>query len=153
MGQDFSAALRQIPLDVPYRHHGRSVETGLDCIGLVLAVYRLAGCPLDDLDEPYGIRDALRPERARRLIAKTCMRFTKQDVTASRQCRDGDLLLMGDNHHINHLAMVVDGTMVQMAGKIGTVSGRPAVIGGKLRITPLNRGWAFVRGVYRRTKE
>ena len=91
----------------------------MDCIGLVLAVYRLAGCPLDDLDEPYGIRDALRPERARRLIAKTCMRFTRQDIVSTRLCRDGDLLLMGDSRHINHLAMVVDGTMAQMAGKIG----------------------------------
>lgn len=49
---DFAAAFRLIDPDIPRIEHGRDFN-GVDCVGLPMLIYRLAGHPIDNLDLPY----------------------------------------------------------------------------------------------------
>lgn len=155
---DFRAALAKIPRGVKYVHHGRNPETGLDCCGLILAVYRLAGLPIDSLDVPYGCRDVVRPHRNRMILQQVMKEFRmlgKGDgtvswpVTVPGDCRDGDILLIGSVGNENHLGVVISGSLWQMAGVVGVVGGQRQVVDGRLRETSLCRMWAFATSVFR----
>lgn len=45
---------------VPFRLHGRSAETGVDCVGLALLAFREAGVELPD-PPPYRLRTGAMP--------------------------------------------------------------------------------------------
>jgi cell wall-associated NlpC family hydrolase len=149
---DFSAAFGKIPKDVKYVHHGRDPRVGLDCVGLILAVYRLAGLPIDKCDEPYGERDFLRKHKTERIAKRLASEFRLTDATTPDECHDGDILLMGGPGYITHAAMVVDGHIVQMAGNTH-MEGRKRVSTGGLSILSLNlslnRAWGFVVACHR----
>jgi cell wall-associated NlpC family hydrolase len=152
---DFSAALTSIRPDVPWLHHGRDPQIGLDCFGLVFAIYGAAGMPINHLDMAYGERDHLRPKRTRLILSRVMQAFrmmgkgdglTAWPVVAPRDCMDGDLLLLGSPGKENHMGIAIGGQIVQMAGRVDASHN---VVDGRIRRVSLHRSWAFVTSVFR----
>lgn len=111
--QNFRNALAAVPVSVPYLSHGRDPKTGLDCIGMVLAVYKNAGINIDDLDVPYSRRDESRPDRATLMVNRLALGFVEIPKTTPNNCREGDVLVIGKNEN-NHLALFINGMVVEM---------------------------------------
>lgn len=132
---DFISAFNSIPANVKFVPHGRDPSLGLDCLGFGLALYARAGLSVDELDEPYSRRDEARPCRLARILLLLEKKFVRIDKTVPHECREGDVLVVGDAKQ-NHLAFVVDGYATEMTGK-------------GLRVSKLGRAWPFVMGVWR----
>jgi len=112
---DWQSAVAALPPTVLRLHHGRDPAVGLDCIGLVMFVCRRAGAPFDDLDVPYGVRDAVRPHRYREVERRLNTRFPRAPVDGD--WRDGDILMIGDLRG-GHLGVFVGGMIYQMTEKL-----------------------------------
>jgi murein DD-endopeptidase / murein LD-carboxypeptidase len=70
-------------LGTPFRLHGRSAQTGLDCVGLIAEIFeREAGVP-----NGYALRNDLEP----RWIVYMDAQFVRRDATAPAA---GDILLL-----------------------------------------------------------
>ena len=108
----FRVATTRVPIDAPRRHHGRTPEEGFDCVGLVLFLYREAGHGIDELDMPYGERDARRPQRREWITARLATRFGT--LAEHVRFRDGDVLLIGNTARQLHLGVVVNDLVFQM---------------------------------------
>jgi cell wall-associated NlpC family hydrolase len=131
---NFVRALASLPPKIPFVVHGRDPATGLDCIGFVLAVYRAAGEPIDDLDVPYGRTDVRNPTRQPLMINRLRLRFVEVKANWD-ELQDGDLLVMGRERD-NHIAIVVDSRIHEMTPKGRMVHRSPAV-------------WEWVTSVFR----
>ena len=127
---------------VPWVHHGRDAATGLDCVGLVLAVYERVGLSLADMDVPYAEGDCRR--RGALLLRILDKRFKRIDAGGRfgpLDCESGDVLVLRSGT-LFHVAIVVDGVVLEMAQKWPGSR--------NLRANGLNHKiWPFVDGVYR----
>ena len=96
----------------PFRLHGRSIDDGLDCVGL--AAFALG---LDEVATGYAMRrgDA---DRVASLIAAT-------GLTRVEDERDGDLLMLRSGPGQLHLAIKVPGGMVHADAGLRRVVERP----------------------------
>jgi cell wall-associated NlpC family hydrolase len=88
---------------VPWVHHGRKLEEGLDCGGFVAEVFRYAGLPIDDLDIPYSQADTTRAHRFRAAVGQLAKRFDKVD---EGRPEDGDVMVV---RNATHLGVYHDG--------------------------------------------
>jgi hypothetical protein len=96
-------------IGTPFRPQGRSVELGVDCLGLVAIVYRL---PFDQI--PTGYR--LRGDHGRALIAG--LRTFFRPV---RKVTRGDLLLLVAGHEQMHLAVKTDLGFIHADARRGVI--------------------------------
>lgn len=142
---DFYRAAAAFELTIPYVAHGRDPNVGLDCAGLVFALYRAAGLAIDDLDVPYGNRDHARG-RASQLIAQGLdKRFKRVPKTTPREVADGDVLVIGKETS-NHLAVALRGTAIEM---VAPHAGPGRMTKGGMRVTKLNLLWEHVTSIHR----
>ena len=132
---NFKAALNRIPFSTPWTSHGRDPAKGLDCLGLVLLVYRYAGVPQDDLDVPYGKSDQNKPHRVPLIIRQLERRFWRVPTAFPAECEDGDILVVGQEKH-NHVGIVADGCFVEQTVR-------------RVKVTRLSILWPEVTAVYR----
>jgi cell wall-associated NlpC family hydrolase len=93
---------RSVDRQIRWVHHGRDPRTGLDCVGLVIWVYRQCGIDLSDLDLPYGVRECTRA----RSQATLQRRLEKRFAPVTGDLAEGDVLLLRGEAH---LAIVVKG--------------------------------------------
>jgi hypothetical protein len=113
MSQDF--AERAIALvGTRFRPQGR-IETGLDCIGLVLAAF---GIPLDAARRDYRLRGAYRSE-----VEQGLGRFFKR--VPNDWGRPGDVLLMSVASDQLHLGICTPTGFVHADARIGRVVETP----------------------------
>lgn len=109
---DHIAAEALALLGVPFRLRGRSVETGLDCVGLVMMALRGAGRPV--IEPPrYGLR-GMSVERAEALLRQAGLRPT--DGAAA-----GDILLARSGPMQLHLMIRTGRGHVQAHAGLGRV--------------------------------
>jgi hypothetical protein len=111
-----------------FRPQGRSVELGVDCLGLVAIAYRL---PLDHI--PTGYR--LRGDHGRTLIAG--LRTFFRPV---RKVACGDLLLLVAGHEQMHLAVTTDIGFVHADARHGVIE------------TPGDPPWPLLQSFRRRAR-
>lgn len=82
-----------------FRLHGREAETGLDCIGLVIAAYRQAGVEIAPTFDDYPLRGMSLPD-----IIST---FTASGLTFRQGVpRIGDIALIDCGHGQYHVALL-----------------------------------------------
>ena len=82
-----------------FRLHGREAETGLDCIGLVIAAYRQAGVEIAPTFNDYPLRGMSLPD-----IIST---FTASGLTFRQGVpRIGDIALIDCGHGQDHVALL-----------------------------------------------
>lgn len=82
-----------------FRLHGREAETGLDCIGLVIAAYRQAGVEIAPTFDDYPLRGMSLPD-----IIST---FTASGLTFRQGApRTGDIALIACGHGQYHAALI-----------------------------------------------
>ncbi|MGE5609170.1 MAG: NlpC/P60 family protein [Bacillota bacterium] len=104
-------ALSRLPRQIRWVHHGRDPHVGLDCVGLILCVYRSRGIDLADLDVPYGRRDFLRFRRAGVVFERLLRWFREVPFHA---LAEGDVLATRCEGAPSHLAIVVGQRVYQM---------------------------------------
>ena len=82
-----------------FRLHGRDAVTGLDCIGLVLAVYQEAGIAIDAALDDYPLRGLALPD----IVSAFC----RSGLTL-RQGRPhtGDIALIACGHGQYHVVLL-----------------------------------------------
>lgn len=132
---NFHQAMKAISPNVPWVHHGRDSDGGLDCIGLVLELYRRAGLSIDNLDIAYGYRDADRAHRNPLIVGQLLKKFDPIAVQTPRETREGDVILIGSVHQ-NHIAVIIGSCAVEVSKK-------------GLVVTGLSRMWGHVTAIYR----
>ncbi len=82
-----------------FRLHGREAETGLDCIGLVIAAYRQAGVEIASTFDDYPLRGMSLP-----YIINA---FTASGLTLCQtRPRIGDIALIACGHGQYHVALL-----------------------------------------------
>lgn len=96
---------------VPYHHQGRN-SFGLDCAGLVVVAYRMAGYDIEDVQgygrEPW--KDGLRAAVERNF-----------PVRVEGDGQPGDVLLLYGIHEVRHLAIQSETGMIHAYGVVGRV--------------------------------
>jgi len=100
-------------------HRGRSLETGVDCVGLIFAIYRLAGRPIDRLDRPYSRR--LAGTRLGSAIVGRQAKRSFDDVTALVKAgidEDGDVWQFSLNGQIPHVGICIADHVYHMGDKL-----------------------------------
>jgi hypothetical protein len=120
---------------------------GLDCVGLILAVYERVGLSLAEIDVPYAEGDCRR--RGNILLQMLDRRFKRVDADSADgfgplDCQSGDVLVLRSGE-LFHVALAIDGVALEIAQKW---PGRR-----NLRINAISlKLWPFVDGVYRHRK-
>lgn len=101
----------------PFRLHGRSPETGLDCVGLCLLALREAG---HDVPEPpgYALRGASMAHVARLLRAAGLRPAAGEDAGDVLVARSGPLQL--------HLMIAAESSLIHAHAGLGRVVEMPA---------------------------
>jgi cell wall-associated NlpC family hydrolase len=99
----------------PFRAQGRSKETGVDCVGLILGVYRIAA---DSVRRDYRLRGD-HQEKIERELELWFRRVT------NRNYRRGDVLLMAVASDQLHLAIATDLGFVHADAGLGLVVETP----------------------------
>jgi cell wall-associated NlpC family hydrolase len=98
-------------LGVKYHHQGRS-RYGLDCSGLVVVAYRMAGYEIEDVNgygrEPW--RDGLRAAVEKNF-----------PVVVTDEGHPGDVILFRIKHEPQHLALQTETGMIHAYGVTGCV--------------------------------
>lgn len=136
MGINFKESLRNIDRNVKFLHHGRD-NKGMDCVGLILFVYKNAGLNIDHLDTAYSESDANKPHRAPTMIARQLSKeFSNTQMECFESACDGDVLVIG-NPINSHVGIVVGPYCFEMTRDKG------------IRKTELKDVWEFVSAVYR----
>ncbi|MGE5609982.1 MAG: hypothetical protein ACM359_12060 [Bacillota bacterium] len=107
----WEAAISRLPRRIPWVHHGRDPHVGLDCVGLILCVYRMRGIDIADLDVPYGIRDFRRYRRAGVVFDRLVRKF---DPAPLDGLVEGDVLATRCEGAPSHLAIVAGERVYQM---------------------------------------
>ena len=118
-----------------FRPQGRDARFGLDCVGLVLAAYRL---PPASVRGNYGLRGTARAE-----IEAAIQPWFRRVPTS--WLRDGDLMLVQAAADILHLGIRSNDGMVHADARFGVVerpgaSPWPVLAIYRLRPRHLNRG-------------
>lgn len=114
MGEYFSLRARAL-VGVRFRAQGRSVETGLDCVGLVLAAF---GIPADGVPSNYRLRGD-----HREAIKRNLERFFRRVRKAER--RPGDVLLIALSADQMHLGISTAAGFIHADARIGRVVETP----------------------------
>lgn len=114
MSMDFGERARAL-VGVPFRPQGRSVETGLDCVGLTLAVFGIAR---DLVRSDYQLRG----EHAGELQAQIGRFFRRIAAGAGRS---GDLMLSRVGPEQQHLSILTDRGLVHADARLRRVVERP----------------------------
>lgn len=97
-----------------FRPQGRNPQAGLDCVGLVLAVYGIAAGPVR---RDYRLRGDHRHEIERELA----LHFTRRRIA----CAPGDLMLCAVAADQFHLAIECGGSFVHADAGLGRVVETP----------------------------
>lgn len=117
-GQDLARAAEGL-VGAPFRLHGRSPETGLDCIGLLVAACAAAGRPIA-LPNGYRLRSRTLPDLAE-LAARSGF------ASAQAPLRPGDVAMCRVNPCQHHLAIIASGNrFVHAHAGLGRVVAMPA---------------------------
>lgn len=114
MAEDFAERARAL-VGTPFRPQGRSSGTGLDCIGLVMSVFRV---PEGAVRRDYRLRGDHRAEMAAGLS-----RYFRR-VRGGRS-RAGDVVLMQSAADQLHLGICTDAGFVHAHARIGRVVETP----------------------------
>jgi cell wall-associated NlpC family hydrolase len=109
---DFAERARAL-VGTPFRPQGRSVATGLDCIGLVISAFRI---PEKAVRRDYRLRGDHRAE-----IEAGLARYFRR----VRDRRPGDVLLMQPAADQVHLAICTSAGFVHAHARIGRVVETP----------------------------
>lgn len=112
MAADFAERARAL-VGTPFRPQGRSVTTGLDCIGLVMSVFRV---PNEGVRRDYRLRGDHRAN----IEAGLAQYFRRV-----RDRRPGDVLLMQSAADQLHLAICTSAGFVHAHARIGHVVETP----------------------------
>ena len=147
----FKFAASQIPASTKWVHHGRDPSLGLDCWGLIFAAYKNADMPIDEIDVPYGERDAHRAGRSALMQERLEKKFVKLGphkltgpfekfplIEDPWQCWSGDVLVVG-TASLNHVALCIDGVVAEVTKD-------------RVQCKPLKLVWPFVSAIYRHRK-
>jgi cell wall-associated NlpC family hydrolase len=86
-------------LGLRFVHQGRSAETGIDCVGLLVLIGREIGYP--EIHDVEGYRRIPRPEVIRDVLARNC------DEIAISDAREGDFYFMRYGGRIPRHAAVI----------------------------------------------
>lgn len=73
-------------IGLPFVHQGRSVVTGVDCVGLLVCIARMIGYP--KIIDVEGYRRLPSAETIREVLGQNCDEIPVED------CRPGDIFLM-----------------------------------------------------------
>lgn len=114
MDGDFAERARAL-VGTCFRPQGRSVQTGLDCIGLVIQTFGI--CP-ESVRRDYRLRGDHRAELEQQLSRH----FRR---TPASSCRPGDVLLLDVAHDQQHLAVRTTLGFVHADARIGRVVETP----------------------------
>lgn len=127
MSDDYAGRARAL-VGTRFRAQGRSPETGLDCVGLVLAAHEI---PPNAVPRDYRLRGQDHPRLADALLGFF-------EPAALSRCRAGDAMLLRVARDQLHLAVRTDSGFVHADARLGRVVETP--------------GWPQwnVLGVYRR---
>lgn len=98
-----------------FRPQGRNPQTGLDCVGLVLATYGIAAA---SVRRDYRLRGDHRPEVERELATH----FTTR---RNGQCGTGDLMLCSVAPDQLHLAISCGASFVHADARLGRIVETP----------------------------
>ena len=101
---------------VPFRLHGRSAETGLDCVGVAARVFGIA-----DVPRGYAVRTADGDAVAAMIDAAGLVRATRPE-------KPGDLVLLKSGPAQCHLAVMTEAGFVHADAGIGRVVETPGVL-------------------------
>jgi murein DD-endopeptidase / murein LD-carboxypeptidase len=114
MPQDDAVARARALLGTPFRLHGRSADTGVDCVGLIV----LAMCPQGDVPTGYALRNT---DEARWISAL--------DSLAKRVATDpappGATLLMKPGPSQFHLGIWSGNSLIHADTRLQRVAERP----------------------------
>ena len=121
----WAQAIAAVAPRVTWVHHGRDPDKGMDCVGLILCVYRIKGIDLFDLDVPYSIRDYQKRRRAGLVVERLLRRFREVPLTGALE--DGDVLVTRCDRAPSHLAIVVGDWTWQMTAQ-GLYRMRPTAV-------------------------
>lgn len=98
IGEDIVAAARTL-VGTRFRLHGRDTQTGLDCIGLVVAAYARAGVMLHPALEDYPLRGMALPH--------ITAAFARSGLVARDGLpQTGDIALIACGHGQYHVALI-----------------------------------------------
>lgn len=99
-------------LGLPFVHQGRSAETGIDCVGLLVLIGREIGYP--EIHDVEGYRRIPRPDVIREVLAKNCVEIPID------QAGIGDFYFMRYGGRIpRHAAVIYSETELIHASKDG----------------------------------
>lgn len=112
MSNDYVARARAL-VGTRFRPQGRSPETGLDCVGLALAVF---GIPAEAVRSNYRLRGDHGAE-----LKHQVARFFRPVGRAA----PGDLVLSSVTEDQLHLSIMTEGAFVHADGRLGRVVETP----------------------------
>lgn len=118
-GKDFKFAVSKLPAKIERVHRGRDIDTGLDCAGLFLWIYRVAGKNVDHIDCEYSENDFASPTRVA-FMTDRLLRGGFRNVAGQVSrgwFKDGDVLILGVGGAV-HLGIYVDGMIYQMGKEL-----------------------------------
>lgn len=106
-------ALRKY-IDTPYKHQGRSIETGVDCLGLIAACANDLGIEiLDEVD--YSTK--VDPDRLLNGIKEHCV----QNFPKTFEIGDLALMQFSKLAGPTHLAIITDKGLIHSYNRVGKV--------------------------------
>lgn len=114
-------------LGVPFKNHGRDPKDGLDCYGLMVAVYADLGIRLYDISETYDSKWSFKKKN---LLLENYWREW-QECTDPRFL---DVICFDNREGVGyHLGLVLDAQTFLHTSKAGTVVSRTRDWKGKIR--------------------
>jgi len=111
---DYSLRARRL-VGTRFRPQGRTVQTGVDCVGLVLATFEIADSAIR---RNYRLRGNHRSE----IVAHLSNHFRR---VRSSELRSGDVFLLSVASDQFHLAVRTDSGFVHADAKVGRVVETP----------------------------
>jgi cell wall-associated NlpC family hydrolase len=115
MHSDFLYAADRLPTLLPRVHRGRNPDEGMDCLGLVLWLYKDSGHPIPFLEMPYAERDQNSPRMWDRAIkVASSMMSDASDETKAGLDRDGDIWVFKDESGGVGVGVYIDGEVLAM---------------------------------------
>ncbi len=97
----------------PFRHQGRSLEHGLDCVGLIVYVTKTLGLSYFDLADYKKIPE----KKAISRIAQTAG-FTERPIC---EMMPGNVIILRVGKYLEHSAIVSDSGIIHACEKYGKV--------------------------------
>lgn len=112
-------------VDTPFKHQGRIIDVGLDCVGLIVCVYAIQELDRRDYHEVPS------PEHAKFLRSLLAERFARLDADHVEDAPEGAILAFefGVRRRLSHLAIRTPVGMVHAIGTRGVIE------------TPLGEPW------------